>query len=511
MTERIVLIIGAGPAGLTAASELLRCTPFKPVVLEADGCVGGLARTVEYRGNRIDIGGHRFFSKSAWVMRWWRDVLPEAGDPARTAGSVPGSGGPADSVLLQRARLSRIYFLRKYFDYPLSFSLATLRKLGMARSIRIALSYLGARLFPVREARTLEDFFVNRFGRELYSTFFKDYTEKLWGAPCGAISAEWGAQRIRDLSLGAAVKQAWSSMMGRASAGEHVSLIDRFLYPKLGPGQLWEEVARRLADQGGEIHLHEQVVGLRVQGGCVAAVTTQNCRTGAKTTRAAEYVISSMPVKDLVAAMGKAVPEDVARVAGGLPYRDFITVGLLLKRMLRNPQSLSTQANQMPPDNWIYIQEPGVKVGRLQIFNNWSPAMVRDPDTIWVGLEYFCNEGDTLWTSTDDELRALARRELAHIGLIAEADVLDGTVIRMAKAYPAYFGSYADFGKVRAFVDTLENLFLVGRNGMHRYNNQDHSMLTAKLAVECIAGGAADKRKIWSVNVDDRYHEEGQG
>lgn len=357
-----------------------------------------------------------------------------------------------------------------------------------------------------KEIRSLEDFLISRFGRELYRTFFKDYTEKVWGVPCDKISAEWGAQRIKGLSVIAAIKHALSG--SKNDRATNTSLIERFLYPRLGPGQLWQEVARRVRVGGGEIRHGWQVTSMICENGRIARVRASDGQGRAEEI-AAHYVISTMPVKDLVAGMIPPAPTVVREVAAALPYRDFITVGLLLTRMRANPQALSGRADNMPPDNWIYVQERDVRIGRLQIFNNWSPDLVADADTIWLGLEYFCQEGDELWRMDDDALLDFAAAELEKIGMIDRGDVLDGTVIRVPKTYPAYFGAYAQFPVVREWLDSIDNLYLVGRNGMHRYNNQDHSMLTAKLAVEAILGGPVDKAAIWAVNIDDDYHEEG--
>lgn len=515
MDKAVVIIIGAGPAGLTAALEILRDGRMRPVVLEASTEIGGISRTVEYKGNRMDIGGHRFFSKSDWVMRWWREILPVAGDSAeveiayrgqrRKVGAGETAPMAAGGVLQVRDRLSRIYFLRRYFDYPIKLNFNTLRNLGPVRLVRIGIGYLWATLFPRQPERSLEDFLVNRFGGELYRTFFKDYTEKVWGTSCQHISAEWGAQRIKGLSVIEAIKHALRS--GKGDAKAKTSLIEHFLYPRLGPGQLWEEVARRVTAGGGEIHFDRQVVGLRHAAGRVVAVLVKNAQ-GAVAEFAGTDVISTMPVKDLVAGMDPSAPKAIGDIAAALPYRDFITVGLLVSGMRANPQSHSRRSDNMPPDNWIYVQERDVRVGRLQIFNNWSPDLVASQGTIWLGLEYFCQEGDDLWAMPDAEMLAFAAGELEEIGMIDRSCVIDGTVIRVPKTYPAYFGAYGQFPRVREWLDGFENLWLIGRNGMHRYNNQDHSMLTAKLAVEAILDGKVDKRAIWAVNIDDDYHEE---
>jgi protoporphyrinogen oxidase len=521
--RRTAVIVGAGPAGLTAALELLWRSDVQPIVLEADSQVGGISKTVEYRGNRMDLGGHRFFSKSDWVMRWWQAILPVAHDAQRgempltlayqgqeSQFTAPASAAANDErVMLVRSRLSRIFYRRRFFDYPLKLNWATLSNLGAAYTAAIGASYLKARLSQRSPETTLEDFLINRFGDKLYRTFFKDYTEKVWGVPCAQISAEWGAQRIKGLSISKAIGHAlikpFKSAADTAQKSTETSLIERFLYPRLGPGQMWQEVADRVTARGGEIHLRHRVVGIQRTGMRVAAVDVRDETTGEVRRLACDHLISSMPMKDLTELLQ---PEDaeVTRIAAALPYRDFMTVGLLVRRMQAGRGSCA--ANGMPPDNWIYVQEPDVKLGRLQVFNNWSPALVADPSTIWLGLEYFCAEGDEQWAMRDAAFADFASRELARIGLIDLRDVLDSTVVRVAKAYPAYFGAYRGVGRVRRYLDQLQNVFPVGRNGMHRYNNQDHSMLAAKAAVDSIVAGSSDKTSLWSVNVEDEYHEE---
>jgi protoporphyrinogen oxidase len=520
--KKIALIAGAGPAGLTSALELLTRSDVVPLVMEADTQVGGISKTVQYRGNRMDIGGHRFFSKSDWVMNWWQNILPVAADELADgeAVSLGYQGQRADfsanrpspaqgmQTMIVRSRLSRIYYRRRFFDYPLKLSWNTLKNLGPAYVAAIGASYAAARVWPRRPEQTLEDFFYNRFGNQLYRTFFKDYTEKVWGVPCSEISAEWGAQRIKGLSITRALAHAlrapFRSGTDTRQKGTETSLIERFLYPRLGPGQMWEEVARRVNAAGGEVRMEHRIVALHRDGRRVIAADVRDAKTGNVSRVECDYFISTMPVKDLCALLQPSEPE-VVRIAGALPYRDFMTAGVLVSRM--RPTGSGTAANHMPPDNWIYIQEPDVKLGRLQVFNNWSPHLVADPSTIWLGLEYFCAEGDALWSTPDASFLDLATRELEKIGLIDRADVLDGTVVRVPKAYPAYFGEYRGIGRVRAFLDEWQNVFPVGRNGMHRYNNQDHSMLAARAAVDCILGGSADKAGIWSVNAEEEYHE----
>jgi protoporphyrinogen oxidase len=517
-----VVIIGAGPAGLTAAWELAEAGVRDVTVLEATGAVGGLSQSVEYKGNRIDIGGHRFFSKSDWVMDWWTRMLPLAAGPGLDAGDrelvlafqgrqrrLDGAAAASESdaqVMLVRRRISRIYFDGKFFDYPLKANLETALKLGLARCAQFGASYLWAMLFPRRPEKSLEDFFINRFGRRLYLQFFKEYTEKVWGTSCDRISAEWGAQRVKSLSIAKALVHALLKPFrgGSLAGAEQTSLIERFLYPKTGPGLMWETTADRLRARGLRLQFQAPVVALEHEGGAgagrILAVRVRRA-DGSEVRYEADSFISTMPVRDLVLGLAPAAPADARGIAAGLEYRDFITVGLLYRRLAREPV----------PDNWIYVQESGVKVGRLQVFNNWSPYLVRDPATVWIGMEYFCREGDELWTLPDDALKRLGIAEMEKLRLAHAAEHLDGVVIRMPKAYPGYYGSYARFDELRRYLDAFPNLFLVGRNGMHRYNNQDHSMLSARKAVEAILAGSADKSAIWAVNIDDEYHEEKPG
>ncbi len=535
MKPQTALIIGAGPAGLTAAYELLDKTDIVPIIFEMSGDIGGISKTVNYKGNRIDIGGHRFFSKSDRIMQWWQNIFPLQGAPARDdrqlGRAVPLAGqcqvrplkasSPVaiaapdpekeDRVMLHRSRLSRIFFLRRFFDYPVSLTIDTLRKLGAVRIVKIGMSYLKVKAAPIREERSLEDFFINRFGRELYLTFFKEYTEKVWGVPCRGIKPEWGAQRIKGLSVTGTIVHALRKLVTKRGdikqKRSETSLIERFLYPKLGPGQIWEDVAAQIMQRGGTIIRRARVIGIETAGEAITAVRVRHEMTGEISRHEGAYLFSTMPVRELIAAMGDIVPVRVREVAAGLIYRDFMTVGLLLKRLrIRNETGLKT-INDIVPDNWIYIQEREVKLGRLQIFNNWSPYMVADPDTVWIGLEYFCSEGDELWSMADADFIRFAIDELASIDIIDPPDVLDATLLRMPKAYPAYFGSYDRFSELRDYTDRITNLFLIGRNGMHRYNNADHSMLTAMVAVENIIAKRSDKNNIWAVNTEEEYQE----
>lgn len=523
--QKTAIIIGAGPAGLTAAYELLTRAGIRPLILEKSEMMGGLSRTVAFKGNRIDIGGHRFFSKSDRVMQWWLQMMPLQNGAGPTTiqyhqmqAHVNGSGAApsadrdkTDAVMLVRSRKSRIYFLRKLFEYPISLSKSTLLKLGPVRTVRIGLSYMKSSMFPLKREDTLEQFLINRFGQELYRTFFKSYTEKVWGVPCNQIDAAWGAQRIKGLSLSKTLLHALKKILGKtektgiAQKETETSLIEQFLYPKLGPGQMWEETACRISRLGGEILTSHRVDGVVTGEGRVRAIRATDSKTGEAKLLEADYFFSTMPVKELIGDMEPAPPSHIREIAGGLIYRDFITVGLLVSRLKLKESSKNGEA--LIRDNWIYVQEPDVVLGRLQIFNNWSPYLVADPDTVWLGLEYFCNEGDSLWSMSDAALKKLGAEELHRIGIIEAGDVLDGTVIRVEKTYPAYFGTYNRFDEIRQYVDGFENLFLIGRNGMHRYNNQDHSMLTAMVAVDNIIAGDTGKANLWDINTEQEYHE----
>lgn len=523
MARKRAVIIGAGPAGLTAAYELITRAGIVPIVLEKSSYLGGLSRTVNYKGNRIDIGGHRFFSKSDRVMQWWLKMLPLVSANGQAAqiryhgmqSTVTPSASPAapgaDNIMLLRPRKSRIYYLRRLFDYPIRLNRDTIAKLGLRRICKIGMSYAASALFPLKREVTLEDFLINRFGRELYRTFFQSYTEKVWGVPCRQIGAEWGAQRIKGVSIRSALAHAVKALLRRDSAdiaqkNVETSLIEQFLYPKFGPGQMWEEVARHIHEAGGEILLGRSASRLRTNGWKVEAVEAIHAETGATESFQADYVFSTAPVQELIRAFDVPPPANVLEVAEGLVYRDFITVGLLLRSMKIHDRT--PQGKKLIADNWIYIQEPDVLAGRLQIFNNWSPHLVADPDTVWLGIEYFCNTTDEIWTLPNERVAALAKEELSRIGIIDAGEVLDWTVIRMDKTYPAYFGTYSRFAEIRAHVDRYENLYLIGRNGMHRYNNQDHSMLTAMTAVDDILAGNMDKNHLWEINTEMEYHEE---
>ena len=515
-----IVIIGGGPAGLTAALELARKGYRNVTVCERDRQLGGISRTLEFKGNHIDIGGHRFFSKSDRVMKWWADILPLQGKPScddlelgKECTLTPGGPDPEteDRTMLVRSRLSRILFLRKFFNYPVSLSADTLLNLGPVRVFKMGVSYAWS-LVHKREEKSLEDFFINRFGTELYKTFFRDYTAKVWGVPCSKIGADWGAQRVKGLSVAKVLAHALGKLAfwkKQDKQGGETSLIEEFWYPKYGPGQLWEIVGAEAEKLGVAIRRECDVTAISMQDGKVSAVETRDLRTGETTTLSADVLISTTSVKELVHKMGEAVPAAVREIADGLVYRDFMTVGLLLHKLKLKGKVMNTTVGEhgIVPDNWIYVQESDVKVGRLQLFNNWSPYLVKDRSKAWIGMEYFVNEGDELWNMNDADFCDFAEGELEKIGVIDRADVIDHAVFRIQKAYPAYLGSYKQFPAIREWTDSIPNLYLIGRNGMHRYNNMDHSMLSAMQAVENIANGTADKRNIWEVNTEKEYHE----
>ncbi len=507
--KKTAVIIGAGPAGLTAAYELLTKTDIHPVILEESGEIGGISRTVVYKGNRMDIGGHRFFTKDDRVDELWRHIMPVQGAPSfddallgREKPLAPGGPDPekTDRVMLVRTRVSRIYFLKKFFAYPISLSWQTIRNMGFWRTLKAGCGYMWSAVFKKKETN-LRNFYINRFGKPLYEMFFEDYTEKVWGVDPKNISAEWGAQRVKGLSLFKAVWAKISAPFRKKDPKKvETSLIEQYVYPKKGPGQLWEALADEVRSLGGEIIMNARVDDVRSENGRIVSV-----RAGGKE-YSGDYFISSMPVKDLCDSM-HGVPEEVLAVTHELPYRDFITVGLLCDKLkIRNTTKMKTLGD-IVPDCWIYVQERDVRLGRLQIFNNWSPYMVADPEhTVWMGLEYFCTEGDDLWNMPDDEFIGFAKREAAHIGVVDEADIKDAVRVKVRKAYPSYFGTYERFSVAREWLQSFVNLYCVGRNGQHRYNNMDHSMLSAMVAVDSIRTGK-DRLACWDVNTEKEYHE----
>jgi len=522
MSQKIAIIIGAGPAGLTAAYELAYKTNIKPIIFEQTSDIGGISKTVIYKGNRIDLGGHRFFSKSDIVMDWWQNILPVQGSPSkddiklnRVLPLSKNEDAPdpekTDKVMLIRQRLSRIFFLGKFFDYPVTLNSTTFFNLGITRVVKIVFSYLKICLFPIKNEKSLEDFFINRFGNELYKTFFKDYTEKVWGIECNKISNEWGKQRIKGLSITKTIAHAIKTLFVKdESFGQkkvETTLIGQFFYPKLGPGMLWEEVANLIKEKGGELHFNHKVISLNKDTSNISNIQVKNTITKEIKNINGDFFLSTMPVSELIHGLGIGVPAEVIEVADGLIYRDFIAAGVLLKKLkIKNKTKINT-INNIIPDNWIYIQEKNVKVGRLQIVNNWSPYMVKDENTVWICMEYFCNIGDNLWSKSDKEFSEFAIEELAKINFINFNDVIDSVVVRMPKTYPAYFGTFNRFDVIRNYTDKIENLFLIGRNGMHKYNSTDHPMLTAITAVENIINNVTTKDNIWDIDPEQEYYD----
>ena len=512
--KKKVVIIGAGPAGLTAAYELLkRNSNYNVIILEESDSIGGISKTVNYKGNRMDIGGHRFFSKEERVNDFWEKIMPIQGKPSfddkeLNKEKILAEGGPdpekEDNVFLVRDRVSRIYYLKKFFDYPVSMKFQTFKNLGLVRTIQSGFSYLKS-IFIKKKEDNLENFYINRFGKKLYSTFFEGYTEKLWGRHPKNISADWGAQRVKGLSIISVLKDSFSKLFNIKSKNKETSLIEKYIYPKYGPGQLWEKVASEIEAMGGKILKNHQVIEINNDKKSIQSVI---CLVGNnKKEIKGDIFLSSMPLKDLVCNMNN-VPKNIYKVANNLPYRDFVTIGVLVKKLnLKNETKIKT-LNNIVPDCWIYVQEQDVKLGRIQIFNNWSPYMVKQPkDTVWIGLEYFCNENDEFWNMSDEECSKFAINELIKMGIINEDDVIDSHREKVKKAYPAYFDSYSEIDKVIAFVNKYDNLYCIGRNGQHRYNNMDHSMMTGMKAVDSILDEDINKDDVWNVNTDKDFHE----
>ena len=517
MDKEKVIIIGAGPAGLTAGYELLKKSDkYEVIILEESQEIGGISKTVKYNGNRMDIGGHRFFSKDRRVMEFWEDLMPLQGensfDDKKLGREKPlKQGGPnpdkEDRVMLVRNRVSRIYYLKKFFDYPVTMKKETFLNMGFIRTIKAGFSYLKT-IFIKKKETCLENFYINRFGKVLYGMFFEKYTEKLWGRHPSQISADWGAQRVKGLSIKAVIKDMLSKVFGKKSDKVETSLIEEFWYPKYGPGQLWETLAAEVEKLGAKIQKGYSVKNININGNKITSV--ECIVNGEKQEITGDIFISTMPIKDLVEGFrGEQVPEKTLEIASGLPYRDFMTVGLLVKKLkLENKTNIKTLGN-IVPDCWIYVQEPDVKIGRIQIFNNWSPYMLKNPEeNVWLGLEYFCNEGDEYWTMKDEDFTNFAISELEKIGAINKEDVLDSHVERVKKAYPAYFDTYSQIDELINYLNTFNNLYCIGRNGQHRYNNMDHSMVTAIEAAKNIRENIKTRENIWNVNTEKEYHEE---
>ncbi len=518
MKMKKAVIIGGGPAGLTAAYELLnQSDEYEVTVLEEGPQVGGISKTVNYHGNRMDMGGHRFFSKVPEVNAWWERMMPTQGampwdDRVLGRTSQVKEGGPdpekTDRVMLRRNRLSRIFFNSRFFDYPISLKMETIRNMGFWTTIQVGFSYLKS-VVHKRPEKSLEDFYINRFGKKLYSMFFEYYTQNLWGRHPSEIDPSWGAQRTKGLSIWAIVKDIFGKLFHKKNRKVETSLIEEFSYPKLGPGQLWELTAEEVEKKGGKVLLNTKAVGIVKENNRITGVKV--VQDGKEILFPADCVISSMPLKDLVHGMND-VPTEIREIAEGLPYRDYMTVGVLIPRLKLENKTKTKTIGNIVPDNWVYVHDRHVQMGRFQIYNNWSPYMIKDIEhTVWMGLEYFCNEGDAMWSMTDEDFGRMGIREMVELGLIdREDEVIDFHVERVKKAYPAYFDTYSRIGELRKWLDTVENLYCVGRNGQHRYNNIDHSMCTSFETVKNILSGTKNRDNIWSVNTEQEYHEVGK-
>ena len=510
------IIIGAGPAGLTAAYMLLKETDITPIILEELDCVGGIARTVFHNSNGIDLGGHRLFSKSQLILDLWEELMPLQGKPPiddkiLNREITTSKNGPdpdeTDIVMLKRKRLSRIYYLKKFFNYPISLSLKTILNMGIIRTAKAGFSYIKS-CFIKRKEVTLEDFMINRFGLVLYKTFFEKYTQKVWGLHPRQISKEWGEQRIKGLSLSKAIINAILSPFHLISNKQkETSLIDEFFYPKFGCGQLWNIMAEKIIQMGGEIKYNSKVVGFVNSQNNINEVKVLDNQNQEYTINA-DYILSSMPVKDLIQGL-HGVPKNVQNIASELPYRDYILAGFYLDKFnLKNNTKIKT-INNICPDSWIYLQEDNITAGRLQIMNNWSPYLVQDfQNKVFISLEYFSTEGDELWTKTEEEMYKIALDDIKKLNLTEEEHILDKIIVKVKKAYPAYFGIYSEFNTVKNYLKQFDNLYCIGRNGQHKYNNMDHSMLSGIEAVNCIKNGT-DKNILWEVNTEKEYHERG--
>ena len=493
MSNKKVVIIGAGPAGLTAAYEILKNDPsYKVVIYEESGYIGGISRTINNNGNRIDIGIHRFFSKSDKVLEIWNSLLPTENNILKSEEN--------EEVMLVRDRLTRIFYLRKLFNYPISLTKEFIFNLGLLRCTKMGFSYIKAVMFPYKNVDSLEKFYINRFGRELYNLFFRDYTEKVWGVKPSELSPEWGAQRVKGLSV---YKTIINSLKPKKKndikqKNKETSLIDTFLYPKYGSGQLWEKLSKEIQKMGGEIYLNSKVSKINIENTKVVSVNVMNRDN--EVTVNGDYFVSTMPIKDLIMSFSQ-VDKGIYDLASKLQYRDFIIIGLLLKDLDLHSE------DGIIRDNWLYIQEPYVKIARIGIINNWSPYMVKDKNTVYVGVEYMCFETDNLWLMDEKDLIRFTIDEMKKLKLIKDDYVISSNIIKMKKAYPSYTGVYSEFSKIREYTDKIENIFLAGRNGMHRYNNMDHSMLCGIEVSKCILNGSNDKNTIWEVNTEEEYHE----
>ncbi len=514
MKKKEVIIIGAGPAGLTFGYELLKkSNNYNVTILEETNDIGGISKTVKYKDYRMDIGGHRFFSKNNKVTSFWNEIMPTQGtipfdyrETDRKTKTIKNGPNPDidNNVMLVRNRISRIYYLQHFFDYPISMKFQTFKNMGLVRTVTSVFSYFKAKLFK-KEETSLENFYINRFGKKLYSMFFEDYTKKLWGRHPKDISPDWGSQRVKGLSILVIIKDMFTKLFHIKKKKVETSLIEEYYYPKYGPGQFWETVAKKIIDNGGKIINNSKVTKIIFNDNKITSVYCD------KKEYKGDIFISSMPVKDLINEMSgnKKIDKDIKRISNGLPYRDFITIGCLVSKLnIENNTNIKTLGN-IVPDCWIYVQDERVKLLRIQIFNNWSPYLLKNPkEEVWIGAEYTCQENDELWKMSDKDFSEYAFNELEMINIINKKDVKDYHVERIKKAYPSYFDTYYEIDKVIDYLNSFDNLYCIGRNGQHRYNNMDHSMMTAFEAVNNIINNVKDKSNIWNVNTEKEYHEE---
>ncbi len=510
-----VIIIGAGPAGLTAAYKLIkeRKNEYEIIILESSKQVGGISKTINFESNYMDLGGHRFFTKNKEIFDIWTEFLDLQGYPAyddkvlnREEKYFPNGKDPEkkDDIFLIRNRVSRIYYLKKFFDYPVTLKYETLKNMGLKKTIQAGFSYLKT-IFIKKEETNLENFYCNRFGFKLYKMFFYEYTKKLWGTEPREIDASWGLQRVKGLSIAKVLKKGFCNFFHLNNHEIETSLIEKFYYPKYGPGEFYERMATYLEKNGVKIYFNHEVIQINKNASNLKSVVCQVDKE--RKIIKGDIFISSMPLKDLILSMNN-VPNKVSKIAKGLPYRDFITIGLLVKKLKIHNETKIKTINNIPPDCWIYVQEKNIKLGRIQIFNNWSPYLVQNlEDTVWLGLEYFCQENDDFWNKSDLEIQEFAVSELIKMDIINKDDILKFHVERVKKAYPAYFGTYKDIKKAINYVSKLTNLYCIGRNGQHRYNNMDHSMLTGLKAAECILENKNLKEELFNINTEAEYHE----
>lgn len=513
--ERII-IIGAGPAGLTAGYELLKqSNKYEIIILEENNIVGGISKTVNYKGNRMDMGGHRFFSKDKKVNEWWENMLPLQSAPSyddkilnrNIITNKNGKNPEAENeVMLKRNRVSRIFFDNKFYDYPISFKKETFINMGFVNTIKCGFSYLNSTVKKLPESN-LENFYINRFGKKLYSMFFEYYTENLWGRHPAEIDASWGTQRVKGVSISSIIKDIFSKTLKIKNKKIETSLIEEFKYPKLGPGQLWEVTAEKIEAMGGKIIKNAKVTKIHKNHENIITSVTY-IKDNKEYILETNKLISSMPIKDLICGMNN-VPNKELKIAQGLPYRDYMTLGVLVSKInLKNTTKIKT-INNIIPDCWVYVHDRRVKMGRFQVYNNWSPYLIKDiNNTIWLGLEYFTNEGENLWNMSEESFAKLCIDEMITIGLIdKKEDVLDYHLEKVKKAYPAYFDTYNEIDTLISYINQIDNLYCVGRNGQHRYNNLDHSMITSFETVKNIINNQKDKTNIWNVNTEKEYHE----